>query len=132
MQLADGDIVSDYTNSITKALLDEELLFVRNFHNDADYVFLTYDLMAGYFIAKYLVDTVTDFKIFFNSEAAIPLFSEDSEQCHPKREDILDRICTLLPIKKGIFVHDLVGNSNQEHTSSERQLFAKSIATTIF
>lgn len=131
MKMADGRIVDDYHNSITKALLDEELLFVRNCIDDEEHVYLTYDLLAGYFIAKHLLDIVDDFSVFFESTEAQILVGTDYHQLHPNHEDILDGICSLLPIMKNIFLHDLVHKSGTKMTKLQSQLFAKSIKTTI-
>lgn len=131
MIMADGRIVDDYKNSVTKALLDEELLFVRNWKDDAEHVYLTYDLLAGYFVAKHLLDIVDDFSVFFESEEAQLLVGADYHQLHPNQEDILDGICSLLPIKKNIFLHDLVRNSGKEMTAVQSSLFTRSINATI-
>ncbi|QJD97689.1 hypothetical protein HH214_18330 [Mucilaginibacter robiniae] len=133
MTLADGQTKPDYKDSVTKALLDEELLFIRNWHNGEEHIFLTYDLMAGYFIAKHLVDTVSDFTTFFKDEQMESLIGDDYDKLHPNHEDITDGLCSLLPIKKGIFVHDLITKPGKDHTQSqvEKMLFERSIAATI-
>ena len=131
MIMADGRIVDDYKNSVTKALLEEELLFVRNWKDDTEHVYLTYDLLAGYFVPKKLLDVVDDFSVFFESEEAELLVGADYHQLHPNHEDILDGICSLLPIMKNIFLHDLIHKSGQEMTAVQSRLFGKSIQATI-
>jgi len=131
MLMADGKIVEDYQNSVTKALLDEELLFVRNWKDETEQVFLTYDLLAGYFLAKYLLDETDDFAAFFEGDGGKMLLGDDYHELHPNHEDILDGICSLLPIKKKIFVHDLVGKAGAGMTAVQSALFGRSIAATI-
>lgn len=131
IKMADGKLTYDYKDSITKALLDEELLFIRNWSNKGENVYLTYDLMAGYFIAKYLVENISDFKKFFKSKEINFLIGDEYSTLHPNHEDIIAGLCSLLPIKKGIFIHDLVNKPNQKQTLLERKLFEKSIASTI-
>jgi hypothetical protein len=130
LNIADPNPI-DYKHTRTKALLDEELLFIRNWNDGEEKVFLTYDLMAGYFIAKYLVDTMDNAADFFQSIQMQILINDDFERLHPNHEDILDGLCSLLPIKKGLFVHDLIQKSTDELTIVERTLFEKSIAATI-
>ncbi|MFC5284361.1 hypothetical protein [Pedobacter alpinus] len=129
--IADGRSDIDYKYSITKALLDEELLFIRNWHNGEEHVFLTYDLMTGYFIAKYLVDSIMNFKHFFNSDQIELLISDDYNKLHPNHEDIIDGLCSVLPIKHSLFVHDLIRKPIKEQSAAEKLLFEKSIGATI-
>ncbi|MCX2429841.1 hypothetical protein OQX64_03750 [Pedobacter sp. GR22-10] len=122
---------TDYKYSITKKLLDEELLFIRNWYNGGEHVYLTYDLMAGYFIAKYLIDNVTDFEIFFESEQIRVLIGDDGTKLHPNHEDIVDGLCSLLPIKKRQFVHEIIGKPKKGDSNIKQRLYNKSIAATI-
>ena len=131
MLIADDIPNPVYKNSITKALLDEELLLIRNWHNGEEFVYLTYDVMAGYFIADHLVESVPDFSAFFQSNAMNLLIGDDYDQLHPNHEDILNGLCSLLPIRKGLFLHDLLREDHKDLSSIEQQLFEKSIATTI-
>jgi len=131
MAVADGNAPIDYKDSITKSLLDEELLFIRNWANGEEQVFLTYDLMAGYFIAKHLMETVRDFKAFLNSDHIQSLTGDDYTKLHPNHEDIIDGLCSLLPIKKGQFVHDLIGSPKKADSEVKHRLYNKSIAATI-
>ncbi|MCO5950739.1 NACHT domain-containing protein [Mucilaginibacter flavidus] len=129
--IADGPAPPTYKDSITKALLDEELLLIRNWQDGEEYVYLTYDIMAGYFISDHLLEIVPDFSNFFIGDNVDLLLGDDYEKLHPNHEDILNGLCSLLPIRKGIFVHDLVGRPSEDHTENQQQLFEKSIATTI-
>ena len=92
--MADGQTNIIYKDSIAKALLDEELLLIRNWHNGEENIFLTYDLMAGYFIAKYLVNSNLNFRDFFKSEQIKLLIDNDYNKLHPNHEDIIDGLCS--------------------------------------
>jgi hypothetical protein len=131
MIMADGQTNPDYKDSITKALLDEELLFIRNWHHGEEHVFLTYDLMAGYFISTHLVKSIRNFKDFFESEQIELLIGDDYNKLHPNHEDIIDGLCSLLPIKNSVFVHDLITKPGKDQSPVEKRLFEKSIAATI-
>ncbi len=87
--------------------------------------------MAGYFIAKYLVETIDDFTSFFTGDEVNKIIGEEYDRLHPNHEDIVDGLCSLLPIKKGLFVHTLLGKPNKDSTIAHRRLYDKSIASTI-
>nr|WP_199076214.1 hypothetical protein [Pedobacter sp. ASV19] len=131
MVMADGKMVDDYQHSVTKALLDEELLFVRNWNDGEEHVHLTYDLLAGYFIAKHLLEVTDDFAVFFASDQAKLLVGDDYQHLHPNHEDILEGICSLLPIKKQVFLHDLFSTNRKKMSSVESHVFSKSIQATL-
>ena len=132
MKITDGNPLNiEYKNSIAKAILDEELLFIRNWHNGEENVYLTYDLMTGYFIANYLIDTITDYKAFFLGDRIEILIGKEDRELHPNYEDILDSLCSLLPIKRGVFVHDLLENHEGQKANIHRALFDTSIKSTV-
>ena len=130
-KITDGGPAVHYSTSIAKALLDEELLFIRNWNDGEENIHLTYDLMAGYFIANYLINVVTDYKAFFNGRSMEILISDDIQKLHPNYEDVLDSLCSLLPIKKGIFVHDLIDINGDDHNSVLQSLFTTSVKSTV-
>jgi hypothetical protein len=131
IKLADGNKQVEWNHSITKALLDEELLFIRDWYHQEEVVYLTYDLMAGYFIAKYLLHTVSDFSAFFTSqEQLVALINDNPDKLHPHSEDILDGLCSLLPIHKQVFVHDLIRPFDAE-SPIHQKLFNKSVSATL-
>lgn len=132
MEIADGKTDIDYSKSITKALLDEELLFIRNWNENEEVVYLTYDLLAGYLIAKHLLSTTPDFKDFFNSpDQLASLINQDDKLLHPNHEDILEGLCSLLPIKKGIFVHDLINPIDPKNLIHQKLLKTSLSATVL-
>lgn len=98
-----------WTSSNTKAFLDESLLINRDWSNEKKDVFLfTYDLLAGYVIANYILKN-NDINTFLNSKKTIKqLFSE--KDSHPLHEDINRSLSSLLPMQQGIFIHELSKN----------------------
>jgi hypothetical protein len=109
LAIADPDGIIDFNQSVTKAVLDEELLFMRDYSLENENVYLTYDLMSGYFIAKYLVVNYPDVESFLKSAEIEKLTTHKHLALHPVYEDVLKALCTLLPILKDIFIHDIVG-----------------------
>lgn len=128
MEIADGSATVNYQHSITKALFDEELLLIRNWRDDKDLAYLTYDMIAGYFIAKHLTNGgITDFQEFFFKQSDKRLFGQYQE-LHPNHEDILAALLSMLPVKYGVFVHGILGRP--PHTNPEtNRLFGRSILT---
>ncbi|MEJ7559374.1 MAG: hypothetical protein WKF66_13775 [Pedobacter sp.] len=131
IEIADGSTNVDYQHSVAKALFDEELLLIRNWQDGKDLAYLTYDMIAGYFIARHLIDEgITDFKKFFLNQSDTRLFSEKYNELHPNHEDILAALLSMLPIKKGTFVHDMLGRPPHQNPKTNG-LFGRSILTMI-
>lgn len=130
-KIADQSESGEYKNSITKALLDEELLFMRDIGDSEEYVQLTYDLISGYFIAKFLLNEIEDFQEFFKGESIQQLAGRNVSKLHPYFDDILDGLCNLLPIEKNVFVHDLINGPNRKQSDVEVDLFQRSIIATL-
>lgn len=127
MLLTDGKDVEDYSRSVAKALFDEELLLKRDWHRSGELVYVTYDLLAGYFIAQYLIGQgIADIGGFIANHDDARLFHRDQRLRHPLHEDILSALISLLPIRKGIFVHDLISRPTKGNNTST-MLFARSI-----
>jgi len=131
MVIADGAVPADYQYSVTKALLDEELLLIRNWHDGQEKIYLTYDMLGGYFIAQHLIcEGVLDIKEFFSKRSDLRIFGNDQEQHHPLYEDILAALLSLLPIRTGKFVHDLLGKPPYQ-SKEKKHLFGRSVITMI-
>jgi hypothetical protein len=128
--IADPEGISDFNQSVTKALLDEELLFMRDYGQENENVYLTYDLMSGYFIAKYLMDNTPDIKAFLTGPDIEKLTAHKHLALHPVYEDVLTALCTLLPILKGVFVHDVIEAPGPENETGLR-LFSHSVNATL-
>lgn len=130
IEVADPTGFSNYYQSATKALLDEELLFTRDSYQESDHIYITYDAMTGYVIAKHLIETVVDIKEFLNGPDMDKLSNNKYIIEHPQNEDILTALCTLLPIKKQLFVHDLIWEEQSTSKNNEK-LLQESIAATL-
>ena len=114
VELVDGKPIDelDWVSSKSKAILNEDLLIYRDWGQFGESVYFTYDLLAGYLIAKYLLEqVVNDVEGFINSEEIVgALFCEDYQTLHPLHEDIRKCLAALLPAETGQFLHDLTKN----------------------
>jgi hypothetical protein len=130
INIADPDGINNFNQSVTKAVLDEELLFMRDYGQENEQVYLTYDLMSGYFIAKYLIEHINDYSAFFKGPDIKKLTAHRHLSLHPVYEDVLTALCTLLPISKSIFVHDLIPQPAKED-EQEQRLINESLNATL-
>ena len=101
-----------WESSKTRALLDEGVLLCRDWVGDGEAVYFTYDVLAGYVIARYLVGAAaSDIEAFVRSEGTIrQLFQEDYQGLHPLWSDIGRCLAALLPLRTGHYLHDLSHN----------------------
>jgi hypothetical protein len=101
-----------WESSKTRALLDEGVLLCRDWVGDGEVVYFTYDMLAGYVIAKYLVGVAaSDIEGFVRSEGTIrQLFQEDRQGLHPLWNDVGRCLAALLPVRTGHYLHDLSAN----------------------
>lgn len=96
--LIEENIVT-FQNSISYAMMDEGMFFLRNFNEEKEEIQFTYDLIAGYCIAKYYLlkeKSEIDILAFFHSEDYAKI-SQTSNK-HPLAEDILKAIFYLIPL----------------------------------
>lgn len=99
ISLVDGNI-EVFEKSLSHAMMDEGMFFIRNFDGNDEEIQFTYDLIAGYCVAKfYLLKNKSEAEI-------ITLLKSDGfnritqkEQSHPLSEDILKAIIHLIPTK---------------------------------
>jgi len=102
----------EFNDELVFNLIDEGLCFQRDLNKDEELVQYTYDLVAGYQIAK---------SVFFsnnNENSILPklqsditrekLFSEDKSKRHPLHEDIIKSITYLLPEKIGKQIYEII------------------------
>ena len=103
----------NWQSSRTKTILDEGLLVCRDWSNDQDVVYFTYDLLGGYLIARYLLEgDNAEVIAFIQSEVAnAKLFSTDFQALHPMYSDIRRCLAALLPVKIGHYLHEISDNS---------------------
>ncbi|NOT73992.1 MAG: ATP-binding protein [Cyclobacteriaceae bacterium] len=124
--IVDAKIDEDFWKSKSKALLDEELLLLRDWADDHEYVGFTYDLMAGYVIASYLIYHYSDDinTLITSKEFHQKVLKGPANQGDPYHEDILECLSALLPKKKGVFFHDIVPKEKEYN-----KLFNSSVIT---
>jgi hypothetical protein len=124
-KLFDGFLPTDqefkWSNSITKALLDEEIVLTRDLFLGKDTIFFTYDLLAGYLIASSLLEkqSPNEISAFANSQPFKErLAATTGARMHPLREDIIRCLAALLPKYAGKRLDEL---------STEPSIFSYSI-----
>lgn len=114
VETVDGETLESlkWSQSKTKAILDEGLLVCRDWYGDEEAVYFTYDLLGGYVIAQYLVQQAADNigKFVQAKETVEALFSDDHRTLHPLHEDICRCFAVLLPVKIGKYLHKLTDN----------------------
>jgi len=104
------DDIEDWTRSLTQAVESEGLLVIRNLVKNVEDMSFTYDLLAGYLIADYLVEQArADPVAYFNQSSTLAaLFGEDPAARHPLHEDIGRCVAALLPTRMRRYLHDIV------------------------
>ena len=134
-ELMDGNKEYEKDKSKADLLVDEGLLISRDNYHNKEYISFTYDLMAGYFIAKRILDESKDIaELISRPEFFNKLRRNISNQLlHPLFEDILHSLSILLPQMKGIHLYALIKEpgdnkefsefNNQASTESVRVLF---------
>ena len=113
-EIVDGRPIEElnWLSSKTHAIEDEGLLVCRDWGQEEEVVYFTYDLLGGYLIAQYLLlQASDDVHGFLNCEDTVAaLFSEDYGSLHPMHSDINRCLAALLPAKKGQFLHNFSNN----------------------
>jgi len=101
--LIDGD--RDYIQGESKAdiLIHEGLVISRDYRNQEEYIYITYELMAGYIIADYLVSD-NDISYFLPEGPFHQKVSYDNER-HPLYENLTEELALLFPDKLGTKLH---------------------------
>ena len=126
VRIVDGQILYNlnWENSKTKAILDEGLLVFRDWYANEEVVYFTYDLLGGYLVARYLIQKEVDnIKKFVQSEKTLAsLFNKDYNEMHPLHDDISRCLAAMLPVKTGLYLHDLT-NNERAFSISIRSLF---------
>jgi hypothetical protein len=114
VEMVDGETLESlkWSQSKTKAILDEGLLFCRDWSDSEEVVYFTYDLLGGYVIAQYLVQQAADNigEFVQAKETVATLFSDDHRTLQPLHEDICRCLAVLLPVKIGKYLHKLTDN----------------------
>lgn len=113
VELLDGATTEEagfiWESSLTKALLNEELLIDRDVFETGQAVSFTYDLLGGYLIADYLVSADADsiIKLTQSPTFISRLADEDYRERYPLHEDVLHCYRLLLPERAGKHLYEL-------------------------
>jgi hypothetical protein len=124
-RLIDGEELEqlDWFSSRTYAMESEGLLVCREWRGQGEEYFFTYDLMAGYLIARHLLEECDDLTEFLNSDRTVGLlYADDVRTRHPLYEDIRRALAALTPKLAGRHVHELTRNKTAV-SDSVRALF---------
>jgi hypothetical protein len=100
-----------WESSRTYAMESEGLLVYRDWVREGERYLITYDLMAGYLIARHLLVEHHDLAAFLHSERAVKLlYGDDLRERHPLHEDIRRALAALAPKLVGRHLHEIVDN----------------------
>lgn len=113
--------IENWSDSLSRAVESEGLIIYRSWSGDEEQFLFTYDLMAGYFIANYIIDKFeNDLEDYLSRESVLnALYAEDFQERHPLHEDISRCLAALLPQKRGKYLHNLL---KSQRTSVDRTL----------
>ncbi|GMA99151.1 hypothetical protein [Pelosinus sp. IPA-1] len=127
--LIDG-INQPYNEASSRAevLIHEDLLINRDIRNDNEFVSFTYDVMAGFFLAKNLMEKYTDPKYFLSFHFAIRIM--DDKRQHPLYDDLISSLCILLP-KQGYKLHQIILRKNSAKYNVNKFEIDKKVVKTI-
>ena len=110
-----------WLSSKTHAIEDEGLLVCRDWGQDEEVMYFTYDLLGGYTIAQYLLQQASDdVEGFLNGEETVAsLFGEAYGTLHPMYGDIRRCMAALLPAATGKLLHEFSDNKTAFSLSIE-------------
>jgi|GEM_PF-1992664 len=110
-EIMDQGTISQWSRAYTNAILGEGLIIQRTVLDRMEKVTFTYDLMAGFLIAKYLLGdrNTQEMQQYLASEGVLNnLFGKDTAMLHPLWGDILSSLSVLLPRETGKHLYQLV------------------------
>jgi len=98
-----GDDEDEWEGTYTKAMVDEGLVLHREWSDGEEGLGFTYDLLAGYLIARHLVlRNRDDLPAFLESpEVQDKLLTDDVWNRHPLWEDVITSLGILAPVSTG-------------------------------
>ncbi|ALL05586.1 hypothetical protein AQ505_08830 [Pedobacter sp. PACM 27299] len=114
--LIDGP--GDYSEETSKAdiLIKEGLIITRDLRSEKEFISITYELMSGYLIARYLIDNLSE-KDFQPQKDFHKKVSTKSER-HPLYENIIGELALLFPKHKLKMLHELYSLSEDKEIHS--------------
>lgn len=114
IELIDGKQPDElaWERSKTRACESEGLLVCRDWGDQGEELFFTYDLLGGYLIARYLVEKHAEsLEDFFKAKSTLrALYTHEREFAHPLYEDIRRSLAAILPAQTNRYLHDLTNN----------------------
>lgn len=109
-RLVDGEDLEslNWNSSHTNAMESEGLMVCRDWLGEGEAYLITYDLMAGYLIARHIIEQNDDLQGFLDSDRTVELlFGSDFGERHPLHEDIRRSLAALAPGLTGRHLHEL-------------------------
>lgn len=103
-KIIDGEVSYRAGESRADLLIDEGLVFTRDVKQGGEYVSLTYEIMAGYIIAKYLLSRYQLSELL--PQGPFHLKTRQGQKPHPLYENIVDELALLFPQHFGTMLHD--------------------------
>lgn len=115
-KLIDGSDSYNAENSKADILINEGLIITRDNRDGNEYITITYELMSGYLIAKYLIQNfgLEDFKPeqIFHQKIA------NGDDRHPLYENILGELALLFPKHHKMMLHDIYSETHDRYIHS--------------
>ena len=111
--LMDGNNPYRQGESRADILINEGLVLTRDFRHNEEFVSVTYEIIAGFIIADYLVRILgVDYLI---PEGPFHQKVNRAAQPHPLYENIIGELALLLPQATGTMLHDIYGFSDDSY-----------------
>lgn len=96
-----------YNAEVSRAniLINEGLIITRDYRDNGEYISITYELMSGYLIAKYLTDNYLEY--YFEPGKEFHQKIVEVNKRHPLFENITEELALIFPKYKQKKLHDL-------------------------
>ena len=111
--IIDGQPLQELKKSSSKmhALETEDLLLIfRDWVEGTEMMSFTYDLLGGYLIAQYLVQTAANHRQSYLRRAVLNTFGKERKNLHPFINNVKKCLADLLPTKIHGFLHNFLGH----------------------
>lgn len=122
-ELIDGSGHYNEETSRADILIREGLIITRDLRSEKEFISITYELMSGYLIAKYLIDNISEEDLLPHSDFHKKISSETEQ--HPLYENIIEELALLFPKHKQKMLHDLypLTEDREIHSASVNALW---------
>ena len=102
----DGAAGYDKDKSKADILIHEGLVITRDVREESEYIRFTYDMLAGYVLARDLIAKHQDLRYFVRKRFVKNVRMQERQ--HPLAEDVFSALCFLLPQMKQTTFHQLL------------------------